>query len=64
MQTADLVDVLHRINRKRAQPVDEELLDQVLALVIKNPLDEDRAHCQEQIKTILYQRIGGGRNAN
>jgi len=64
LQAEDLLDVLHRINRKRAQPVDDEFLDQLLALVIKNPLDEERQQCQDQIKTILNQRTGGRRNAD
>ncbi len=59
MQTTDLLEVLHRINKKRPQPVDDEFLDQIMALVVMKPLNEDRQQCQEQIKEILKQRTGG-----
>lgn len=44
---------------KLEKPVDNELIKQVLALVTKNPLEEDRARCQEQIYIIIKQALGG-----
>jgi len=55
----ELMELLCRINQESKHPVDEVILKQVLALVIKNPLDEDRADCQKQIEMLISQRIGG-----
>ncbi len=56
----ELMDVLVRLNRKLEMPVDEDVLKQIIALVLKNPLDEDRAQCQEQIALIVSQHVGDG----
>jgi len=57
----ELLHVLKRINKERRDPVDEAILNQVMALVIKHPLDEDRTTCQTQIEEIINQRVGGNR---
>ncbi len=54
----ELMDVLDRLNRKLKTPVEEDVLKQIVALVLKNPLDEDRAQCQEQIALIVSQQVG------
>jgi len=59
MDVNELVDVLNRINSNQKNPVDPKILKQVIALVVLNPLDEDRAKCQDQINMILSQSIGG-----
>jgi hypothetical protein len=57
----DLYAVLEKSNSKREKPVDNEILKQIIALEIKNPLNEDRARCQEQIYAIVKQSIGRGK---
>lgn len=64
MNFEDLVDVLRRINRERDNPVDDDLLKAVVALVMKNPLDEDRGRCQEQLALLIMNRAGGARDAD
>lgn len=64
MNVDELLEVLLKINRTRKKPVDEDALKQIIALVIKNPLDEDRAQCQEQMNIILSQRIGKNKHDN
>lgn len=64
MNFDDLIEVLRKVNHGRPDPVDEELLRKIVALVIKNPLDEDRAHCQEQLALIISQHIPGKQNAD
>ncbi len=54
----DLYAVLEKMNSKREEPIDNELLKQIIALVIRNPLIEDRARCQEQIHMIVKQSLG------
>ena len=50
-----LFDVMRKINNSKESKVPEEILAAVLKIVIKNPLDEDRGKCQDQIKLILSQ---------
>lgn len=57
MVPEELLSVLKEINEEREEPLEESVLEEVLALVIKNPLDQDRARCQEQVKTVLSQKI-------
>lgn len=54
----DLYATLEKLNSKREEPVDSELLKQIIAIVIKNPLIEDRARCQDQIHIIVKQSLG------
>lgn len=55
MEFEEMVEVLNRVNQKAETPVDEIVLKQILALVIKNPLDSDRGRCQEQIMELIKQ---------
>lgn len=64
MDIEEMLEVLRRTNRQRTIPVDEKLLEQVMALVVRNPLDEDRARCQDEIGMILAQQLGGKRVAH
>ena len=57
-QLEDLIDVLKRVNKKQEKPANEKTLMQIIALVVKHPLDDDRATCQQQIVEIISQRIG------
>lgn len=59
MDIEELVEVLNRINSERKNPVDPDVLKQVIALVVMNPLEEDRAKCQDQIYLIMSQSVGG-----
>lgn len=54
----DLLVVLEKTNSKMGKPVDGELLGQILALEILNPLVDDRARCQDQIEAIIKQVAG------
>lgn len=54
----DLYAVLDKSNSKRGESVDSKLLKQIIAIVIKNPLNEDRARCQEQIHMVVKQFLG------
>lgn len=58
MEFDEMVSVLNRINEKAESPIDRELLRQILAIVIKNPLDSDRGRCQEQIMELIKQKRG------
>ncbi|MFQ6060944.1 MAG: hypothetical protein ACE5KV_06600 [Thermoplasmata archaeon] len=57
----ELLEVLRETNSEREDPVEDKVLEEILALVIKNPLEEDRKRCQSQIEVILKQRSKGGR---
>jgi hypothetical protein len=56
----ELLEVLKDTNRKREDLVDNKVLKEILSLVVKNPLEEDRKRCQNQIELILIQRCKGG----
>ena len=58
MDIVELLAVLKKINRENGSPVDDKILERVIALVVKNPLDEDRARCQGQISEIIAQYVG------
>lgn len=51
-------DVLGRVNQKAAMSVDVIILNQILALVIKHPLDSDRGLCQDKITELVKQNRG------
>jgi chorismate mutase len=58
MKEEEIIESVKRINARNGKPVDEELLAQIIALVMKNPIEEDRQRCQSQIREIIYQRKG------
>ncbi|MBN1763054.1 MAG: hypothetical protein JW878_08285 [Methanomicrobia archaeon] len=58
MDFEEMVSVLKKVNKERDEQVDEKFLEQILALVIKNPLDSDRGRCQDQIMELIKQRGG------
>ena len=53
----DLFAVLTKVNNEREEPVEEDIMKQVIALVDKNPLDDDRHVCQEQIAALIKGRV-------
>ena len=57
MDIAELLVVLKKINRETGTPVDDKMLERIIALVVKNPLEEDRARCQDQISEIIAQYV-------
>ena len=59
MAIEDMLQALARINKKSKNPVDEAMLREIIALVVKHPLDSDRAQCQDQINELISQRVGG-----
>lgn len=58
MDVDELLVVLKKISREKGSPVDEKILERVIALVVKNPLEDDRARCQDQISEIIAQYVG------
>ncbi len=59
MEFEEMVSILKRINKEADESVPDNLLEEILALVLKNPLESDRGKCQEQIMTIINQRVEG-----
>lgn len=59
MESEEMVSVLKRTNKELNNSVSEQLLAEVLALAIKNPLDSDRGKCQERLKELINRRCGG-----
>jgi hypothetical protein len=55
----EMLNVLKETNKKRKNRVPEGVLKEILALVIENPLENDRMLCQSQIEMVLTQRNGG-----
>ncbi len=58
MEFEEMVSVLRQVNKEEKEPVYEKLLEQILDLVIKNPLDSDRRGCQDQIMELIKQKRG------
>lgn len=53
MNAEELLEVLRKTNKKKDSPVNEEILEAILSIVILNPLDENRGKSQEQIHYVL-----------
>ncbi|MHA1227167.1 MAG: hypothetical protein ACTSPV_10540 [Candidatus Hodarchaeales archaeon] len=58
MKNEELFEVLAETNRQMSNPVQEEILKKILAIVMLNPLEEDRGASQEQIRYLISQEIG------
>ena len=58
MEFKEMVSVLKRVNKEMDEQVDEKLLEEILALVMRKPLDSDRGRCQDQILELIKQRGG------
>lgn len=58
MQVEELFEVLKQINHEKGSPVDDDLLQRVIALVVMHPLDEDRSQCQDEILELIVQHSG------
>jgi len=58
MQVEELFLVLKKINHEKGSPVDDDLLQRIIALVVLHPLDEDRSQCQDEIMEIIEQHAG------
>jgi len=59
MEFKGMISALKRTNKESDGVIKDKLLEEILSLVEKNPLDSDRGKCQDQIRTILIQRFGG-----
>lgn len=55
MEESELLKVLLKTNSSSLQPINEEILKNILNLVIIYPLNEDREKCQEEIMKIVSQ---------
>lgn len=53
----NLLAVLEATNNRMKNEVDINTLKQILSRVMRNPLDVDRAKCQEQIECIIRQHL-------
>lgn len=45
------------LNRRRSNPQQDIVLAEILTLVMKYPLEEDRGKCRENIERVLEQRM-------
>jgi hypothetical protein len=59
MQVGELFEVLKRINHEREAPVDDALLERIIAPVVMHPLNEDRSQCQDEIMELIIQQSEG-----
>jgi len=53
----ELLITLKKINNKSERPIQEAIIESILALVIKYPLDDERKKCQDQIEIVLSQNF-------
>ena len=54
----ELFITLKKINSKKENPVPENIIEKILNLVIKYPLDDERKKCQQQIEFVIDQTFG------
>jgi hypothetical protein len=57
MNFEELLAVVKNVNSKRPNPVDEQFLAEIIALVVRKPLDDDRASCQDQMAELIAGRL-------
>ncbi len=51
----EIFEVIKEISKSKGNIVEDQLLKEVIALVLKNPLDEDRKRCRKQIDAIIRE---------
>jgi len=54
----DILNVLIKTNQQMGGLVDDNLLTSILILVKRNPLNDDRSICQDQIEYLIKQIKG------
>jgi hypothetical protein len=59
LDRTELVKVLIKTNTASLQPIKEDVLRDILALVIQYPLDDDRQKCQEEIRKVMAKQPPG-----
>jgi hypothetical protein len=59
MEQSDLLKILLKTNSSSLQPINEQVLKDILKLVVQYPLDDDREKCQEEIKKVLARQSPG-----
>jgi len=59
MKNEELLSVLIKINTYKDEPLNEKLIEQILSIVMLNPLKDDRKSCQEQLKYLIEQQVKG-----
>jgi hypothetical protein len=57
LRNEDLKKIIIETNRTSKEPVDEDVLDQVLSLVMRYPLEDDRGICQEEMRKIMIRKV-------
>lgn len=55
MKLEEMIDVLNDINKELGNSIPNSLLEEILELVMKSPLDDDRGRCQDQIQKLINQ---------
>ncbi len=58
-QIQNLIEALKKTNNELSEPVNEEIIKQILFLAIKFPLLDDRLEAQNRIHDLLIQSYGG-----
>ncbi len=51
----NLLKILSETNEKNGSLVEGEIIEKIFALVVLNPLPQDRKRCQNQIKELILQ---------
>jgi hypothetical protein len=51
----ELFEVLVKTNQANGNKVDDNLLKEIMVLVKRSPLSEDRSRCQDQIELLIKQ---------
>jgi len=64
MRKDDLLKVILDVNKNESNPVDEDLLKQILSIVILNPFEGDRGTSQAQIDYMINQKLRRSKHEN
>ena len=59
MNFEEMCSILIETKNKMNESISDEVIKEILGLVLKNPLPDDRQKCQEQIRCILSLRYKG-----
>lgn len=57
MKNEELIAVIIETNNKMSNPIEEDILKNIMSIVMLNPLEEDRGTSQEQIRYLISQNI-------
>jgi hypothetical protein len=56
-ENVELLDILKKINEKQGNKIDNSIIVEILLLINKYPLEDDRNTCQDRIRQLINEKV-------